>query len=164
MNTRRIQYPHTQVIADAKGTDGGASKVSLNGADVVIASGGGGAKYKRVRTYANRRSYTETEEKQVGKGGVPEGVDGDYSVAGTKGYDVRPEVTKGAYGSGGGCSNTDKVVYPVSGGSGGINIVTIPVKEGDRLRITVGSAGAGGGIGLAGNAGAVALWYYTLGN
>ena len=157
-------YPYTQVIADARGTDGGTSKVSLNGTDVVTASGGGGARYKRVCTYANRRSYTETEEKQVGKGGVPEGVDGEYSVAGTKGYDVRPEVTKGAYGSGGGCSNTDKVVYPVSGGSGGINIVTIPVKEGDRLQITVGSAGAGGGIGLAGNAGAVALWYYKLGN
>ena len=164
MSTRRIQYPHTQVIVDAKGTDGGTSKVSLNGADVIIASGGGGARYKRVRTYANWRSYTETEEKQVGKGGVPEGVDGEYSVAGTKGYDVRPEVTKGAYGSGGGCSNTDKIVYPVSGGSGGINIVTIPVKEGDRLQITVGSAGAGGGIGLAGSAGAVALWYYKLEN
>ena len=164
MNIRWVQYPHTQVIADAKGTDGGTSKVSLNGADVIIASGGGGAKYKRVRTYANRRSYTETEEKQVGKGGAPEGVDGEYSVAGSKGYDVRPEVTKGAYGSGGGCSNTDKVVYPVSGGSGGINIITVPVKAGDRLRIAVGSAGAGGGIGLAGSAGAVALWYYKLGN
>lgn len=164
MSTRWVQYPHTQVIADAKGTDGGTSKVSLNGADVIIASGGGGAKYKRVCTYANRRSYTETEEKQVGKGGAPEGVDGEYSVAGTQGYDVRPEVTKGAYGSGGGCSNTDEVVYPVSGGSGGINIITVPVKAGDRLRIAVGSAGAGGGIGLAGSAGAVALWYYTLGN
>lgn len=164
MSTRWIQYPYTQVIADAKGTDGGTSKASLNGTNVVLASGGGGAKYKRTVTYVNRRSTTESEEKQVGKGGVPEGVDGEYSVAGTKGYDVRPEVTKGAYGSGGGCSNTDKVVYPVSGGSGGINIVTIPVKEGDRLQITVGSAGAGGGIGLAGNAGAVALWYYKLGN
>lgn len=164
MSTRGVQYPHTQVIVDAKGTDGEASKVSLNGVDVILASGGGGAKYKRVRTYANWRSYTETEEKQVGKGGAPEGVDGDYSVAGTKGYDVRPEVTKGAYGSGGGCSNTDKVVYPVSGGSGGINIVTIPVTEGDKLQITVGGAGAGGGIGLAGNAGAVALWYYKLEN
>lgn len=164
MNIRLVQYPHTQVIADAKGTDGGTSKVSLNGADVIIASGGGGAKYKRVCTFANGQSYTETEEKQVGKGGAPEGVDGEYSVAGTKGYDVRPEVTKGAYGSGGGCSNTDKVVYPVSGGSGGINIITVPVKAGDRLRIAVGSAGAGGGIGLAGSAGAVALWYYKLGN
>lgn len=159
-----ITYPYTQVIADAKGTDGGTSKVSLNGTDVALASGGGGAKYKRTVTYVNLRSTTESEEKQVGKGGVPEGVDGEYSVAGTKGYDVRPEVTKGAYGSGGGCSNTDKVVYPVSGGSGGINIVTIPVKEGDRLQITVGSAGAGGGIGLAGSTGAVALWYYKLGN
>lgn len=157
-------YPYTQVIVDAKGTDGGTSKVSLNGADIILASGGDGAKYKRVRTYAHWLSYTETEEKQVGKGGVPDGVDGDYSVAGTKGYDVRPEVTKGAYGSGGGCSNTNTVVYPVSGGSGGINIVTIPVKEGDRLQITVGSAGAGGGIGLAGSAGAVALWYYKSEN
>lgn len=159
-----ISFPHTQVIVDAKGTDGEDSKVSLNGVDVTLASGGGGAKYKRVLTYDGWLKYTETEEKQVGKGGAPEGVDGDYSVAGTKGYDVRPEVTKGAYGSGGGCSNTDTVVYPVSGGSGGINIVTIPVKEGDRLQITVGGAGAGGGIGLAGNAGAVALWYYKLEN
>lgn len=164
MSTRSIQYPYTQVIVDVKGTYGGTSKVSLNGANVVIASGGGGARYKRFCTYTSGQIYTESEEKQVGKGGAPEGVDGAYSVAGTKGYDVRPEVTKGAYGSGGGCSNTDKVVYPVSGGSGGINIVTIPVKEGDRLQITVGSAGAGGGIGLAGSAGAVALWYYTLGN
>ncbi len=158
------RYPYTQVIADAKGTGGGTSKVSLNGADVLVVSGGGGAKYKRVRTYANWRSYTETEEKQVGKGGAPEGVDGEYSVAGTKGYDVRPEVTKGAYGNGGGCSNTEAVVYPVSGGSGGINIVTIPVKAGDKLKIVVGGAGAGGGIGLAGSTGAVALWYYKLGN
>lgn len=164
MSTQRVQYLLTQVIADAKGIDGEASKVSLNGVDVILASGGGGAKYKRVRAYVTWKSYTETEEKQVGKGGAPEGVDGDYSVAGTKGYDVRPEVTKGAYGSGGGCSNTDKVVYPVSGGSGGINIVTIPVTEGDKLQITVGGAGAGGGIGLAGNAGAVALWYYKLEN
>lgn len=164
MSTRRTQYPYTHVITASEGTDGGTSKVSLNGADVISASGGGGAKYKRVITYTSLHSYTETEEKQVGKGGVPEGVDGDYSVAGTKGYDVRPEVTKGVYGSGGGCSNTTEVVYPVSGGSGGINIVTIPVKEGDRIQITVGSAGAGGGIGLAGSAGAVALWYYKLEN
>lgn len=158
------RYPYTQVIVDAKGTDGGNSKVSLNGADIILASGGGGAKYKRVRTYANWHSSTESEEKQVGRGGTPNGIDGTYSVSGTKGYDIRPEITKGAYGSGGGCSNTNTVVYPVSGGSGGINIVTIPVTEGDRLQITVGSAGAGGGIGLAGNAGAVALWYYKLEN
>lgn len=158
------RYPYTQVIADAKGKGGGTSKVSLNGADVLVVSGGGGAKYKRVRTYANRRSYTESEEKQVGKGGTPNGIDGTYSVAETRGYDVRPEITKGMYGSGGGCSNTEAVVYPVSGGSGGINIVTIPVKAGDKLKIVVGGAGAGGGIGLAGSTGAVALWYYKLGN
>ena len=158
------RYPYTQVIVDAKGTDGGNSKASLNGADIILASGGGGAKYKRVRTYVNRHSSTESEEKQLGRGGTPNGIDGTYSVSGTRGYDIRPEVTRGAYGSGGGCSNTDTVVYPVSGGSGGINIVTIPVKEGDRLQITVGGAGAGGGIGLAGNAGAVALWYYKLEN
>lgn len=159
-----ITYPYTQVIADAKGTDGGTSKVSLNGTDVALASGGGGAKYKRTRTYVNWRSSTESEEKQVGKGGTPNGIDGTYSVSGTKGYDIRPEITKGTYGSGGGCSNTNTVVYPVSGGSGGINIVTIPVKAGDKLKITVGSAGAGGGIGLAGSTGAVALWYYKLEN
>lgn len=158
------RYPYTQVIVDAKGTDGGNSKASLNGADIILASGGSGAKYKRTRTYVNWHSSTESEEKQVGRGGTPNGIDGTYSVSGTKGYDIRPEVTKGAYGSGGGCSNTNTVVYPVSGGSGGINIVTIPVKEGDRLQITVGGAGAGGGIGLAGNAGAVALWYYKLEN
>ena len=157
-------YPYTQVIADAKGTDGGTSKVSLNGVGVIRASGGGGAKYKRVRTYVNWHSSTESEEKQLGRGGTPNGIDGTYSVSGTKGYDIRPEITKGAYGSGGGCSNTNTVVYPVSGGSGGINIVTIPVTEGDKLQITVGGAGAGGGIGLAGNAGAVALWYYKLEN
>ena len=158
------RYPYTQVIVDAKGTDGGNSKVSLNGAAIILASGGSGAKYKRTRTYVNWRSSTESEEKQVGRGGTPNGIDGTYSVSGTKGYDIRPEITKGTYGSGGGCSNTNTVVYPVSGGSGGINIVTIPVTEGDKLRITVGGAGAGGGIGLAGNAGAVALWYYKLEN
>lgn len=157
-------YPYTQVIVDAKGTDGGNSKVSLNGADIILATGGSGAKYKRTRTYVNWHSSTGSEEKQVGRGGTPNGIDGTYSVSGTKGYDIRLEVTRGAYGSGGGCSNTDTVVYPVSGGSGGINIVTIPVTEGDKLQITVGGAGAGGGIGLAGNAGAVALWYYKLEN
>lgn len=154
----------SQVIVDAKGTDGGNSKASLNGADIILATGGSGAKYKRTRTRDHGFTFTESEEKQVGRGGTPNGIDGTYSVSGTKGYDIRPEVTKGDYGSGGGCSNTNTVVYPVSGGSGGINIVTIPVKEGDRLQITVGSAGAGGGIGLAGNAGAVALWYYKLEN
>ena len=157
-------YPYTQVIVDAKGTDGGNSKVSLNGADIILATGGSGAKYKRTRTHVNWNSSTESEEKQVGRGGTPNGIDGTYSVSGTKGYDIRTEITKGAYGSGGGCSNTNTVVYPVSGGSGGINIVTIPVTEGDKLQITVGGAGAGGGIGLAGNAGAVALWYYKLEN
>lgn len=158
------RYPYTQVIVDAKGTDGGNSKVSLNGADIILATGGSGAKYKRTRTLDHGFNFTESEEKQVGRGGTPNGIDGTYSVSGTKGYDIRPEVTRGAYGSGGGCSNTNTVVYPVSGGSGGINIVTIPVTEGDKLQITVGGAGAGGGIGLAGNAGAVALWYYKLEN
>lgn len=157
-------YPHTQVIVDAKGTDGGNSKASLNGADIILATGGSGAKYKRTRTLDHGFNFTESEEKQVGRGGTPNGIDGTYSVSGTKGYDIRPEITKGDYGSGGGCSNTNTVVYPVSGGSGGINIVTIPVTEGDKLQITVGGAGAGGGIGLAGNAGAVALWYYKLEN
>lgn len=157
-------YPYTQVIVDAKGTDGGNSKASLNGADIILATGGSGAKYKRTRTLDHGFNFTESEEKQVGRGGTPNGIDGTYSVSGTKGYDIRPEVTRGAYGSGGGCSNTNTVVYPVSGGSGGINIVTIPVTEGDKLQITVGGAGAGGGIGLAGNAGAVALWYYKLEN
>ena len=154
----------SHVIVDAKGTDGGNSKASLNGADIILATGGSGAKYKRTRTLDHGFNFTESEEKQVGKGGTPNGIDGTYSVSGTKGYDIRPEVTRGAYGSGGGCSNTNTVVYPVSGGSGGINIVTIPVTEGDKLQITVGGAGAGGGIGLAGNAGAVALWYYKLEN
>lgn len=156
--------PDTQVIVDAEGTDGGNSKVSLNGADIIFATGGSGAKYKKIRTRVSWRHFTESEEKQVGRGGTPNGIDGTYSVSGTEGYDIRPEITKGAYGSGGGCSNTDKVVSPASGGSGGINIVTIPVTEGDKLQITVGGAGAGGGIGLAGNAGAVALWYYKLEN
>lgn len=158
------RYPYTQVIVDAKGTDGGNSKVSLNGADIILATGGSGAKYKRTRTRDHGFNFTESEEKQVGRGGTPNGIDGTYSVSGTKGYDIRPEITKGDYGSGGGCSNTNTVVYPVSGGSGGINIVTIPVTEGDKLQITVGGAGAGGGIGLAGNAGAVALWYYKSEN
>lgn len=157
-------YPYTRVLVDFKGTDGGNSKVSLNGADIIFVTGGSGAKYKRLRTHITMHNITDSEEKQVGRGGTPNGIDGTYSVSGTEGYDSRPEIARGVYGSGGGCSNTDKVVYPVSGGSGGINIVTIPVTEGDRLQITVGGAGAGGGIGLAGNAGAVALWYYKLEN
>lgn len=153
-----------EVIVDAKGADGGTSKVTLNGTEVIKVTGGSGARYKRIRTRINWRNYTESEEKQVGKGGTPNGIDGTYSVSGTKGYDIRTEITKGTYGSGGGCSNTNTVVYPVSGGSGGINIVTIPVRAGDKLKITVGGAGAGGGIGLSGSTGAVALWYYKLGN
>lgn len=101
--------------------------------------------------------------KSLGKGGYPNGRDASSSAGGA-GYALTPTITDGAYGTGGGFSinhgNYD--VYAIqSGGGGGIKVITVSVKPGEILNITVGKGGAGAGVAgnQAGSAGAVSIWY-----
>ena len=99
----------------------------------------------------------------LGKGGHPNGRDASSSAGGA-GYALIPSITDGDYGTGGGFSinhgNYD--VYKIQpGGGGGIEVITVSVKPGEILNITVGKGGAGAGDAgnQAGSAGAVSIWY-----
>ena len=101
--------------------------------------------------------------KHLGKGGYPNGRDASSSAGGA-GYALTPIITDGEYGTGGGFSNNhgNYDVYEVqSGGGGGIKAITVSVKPGEILNITVGKGGAGAGVAgnQAGSAGAVSIWY-----
>lgn len=101
--------------------------------------------------------------KHLGKGGYPNGRDASSSAGGA-GYALTPTITDGVYGTGGGFSNNhgNYDVYEIqSGGGGGIEVITVDVKPGEILNITVGKGGAGAGVAgnQAGSAGAVSIWY-----
>lgn len=107
----------------------------------------------------------------AGTGGSPGGRNGVTSnqydtsvVQGATGYALTPSVSNGTYGTGGGFSRSNDnrdIYYIQTGGSGGIQVVTVNVTPGETLTITVGSGGAGAGDSgyQAGNAGAVSIWY-----
>ena len=101
--------------------------------------------------------------KSLGKVGYPNGRDASSSAGGA-GYALTPTITDGEYGTGGGFSNNhgNYDVYEVqSGGGGGIKVITVSVKTGEILNITVGKGGEGAGVAgnQAGSAGAVSIWY-----